>query len=290
MRASLKCRPFCGGSKQSPAPLSHRPIRTQIRGLTSSSAGCSGRGGVDFSSSWGARSVRKRARENLRSFPRRKFVCVEQRGLTQFCSCPIIVSRNRLQGGRSSTSTSLKIAWFSLKTPLVVISEIMSASAAKVSKKELNSNHDGGDETSGKKERSAAIFSFYSLPKGVLFVIFSSLLAAARVWLVPVDSAGCSACDWPWVRLDVLGGTAAAGSGGHVWFLAVRELSAPQSTIWTQTKTVIWKNQILSAGAYLCYSRMEFSKKRVQLNSVEHAERKRPRAALLLLCFSLTLA
>jgi len=62
-----------------------------------------------------------------------------------------------------------------------VISEIMSASAAKVSKKELNSNHDGGDETSGKKERSAAIFSFYSLPKGVLFVIFASLLAAARV-------------------------------------------------------------------------------------------------------------
>lgn len=35
---------------------------------------------------------------------------------------------------------------------------------------------------------------------------------------------------------------------------------------------------------------MYFSKKRVQWKSVKHAKRKRPRAALLLLCFSFSLA
>lgn len=41
----------------------------------------------------------------------------------------------------------------------------MSASAAKVSKKELNSNHDGADETSGKGNGGlllTAIFTFFS--------------------------------------------------------------------------------------------------------------------------------
>lgn len=163
----VKIPPFLWRFHAPPRLPCHRPIRGQLRRPTSSSAGCSGRGGVHFSSSCGARSVRKRARENLRCC---KFVL-----LTHFSSCPIIVSRNRLQGGRSSTSTSLKFfAWFSLKTPLSVISEIMSASAAKVSKKELNSNHDGGDETSGKRERSAAIFTFSSLARVLLFAIFAS--------------------------------------------------------------------------------------------------------------------
>lgn len=39
--------------------------------------------------------------------------------------------------------------------------ENMSASAAKVSKKELNSNHDGADETSGKEWRRPAHRHFF---------------------------------------------------------------------------------------------------------------------------------
>ncbi len=103
MRASLKSRPFCSGSKPRPAPTgagqseSGSADRRRARRVVLEGAELIFRASV-------GRVLSERARENLRSFPRGKFVC----GAALVSLVLIQVSRNRVQGGRSSTSTSSK--------------------------------------------------------------------------------------------------------------------------------------------------------------------------------------
>lgn len=72
----------------------------------------------------------------------------------------ILVRRNRILLLKENACTNLA---FSPKPVIYSLRKNMSASAAKVSKKELNSNHDGADETSGKEWRPPVHRHFHFL-------------------------------------------------------------------------------------------------------------------------------